>query len=129
MPALLVTISQQNYILNPMAGIDPTLASSPIAEALVNGVDSPVTVHIIPPMITAQQWADVAAEGVKLGLPLQQQTIDGLRLALAAFIKVMNFNQPGIGTPATPIVVSFLKPDGITTGTITFVGGLAVSST
>ncbi len=48
----------------------------------------------------------------------------------AAFIKAMGFDQPGVGTAGTPIVIPLAPLTGLgSSGSLTIVGGLIVAHT
>jgi hypothetical protein len=115
--ALQVTTNQNTGILTPMKDV----VTGTLAEALAGGVNIPGPTQVIAPLFTPFQWGF-------LNSSQQQQAVDAFRATFAAFISTMNFDQVGLGTAGSPLVIGYNKSAG-GTGTLTFVGGLLVAST
>lgn len=96
--------------------IDPVNAN--LETAFLEGVEATGSVAVLEGMPSYVKINDYGKTVTK----------DTFRQVIAAFIKIMGFDRPGIGTGDAPIVVPLAKvTGGGTDGSLTIVGGLIVA--
>jgi len=107
MARLPLTTNQKNLVLDPV--------STDLETAFASGVDAPAATPFLDPM---KFYAEKMKEADRT------VTKDTFRLVLAALIRVLGIDQPGLGTGVTPVTVVLKGP--LSDGYLTVVGGLII---